>query len=69
MREPDIAAAEALWTTIRSDAASPSRKKRGTYGRTMRSLTLRASRRKPPEAKSFVRACTHTFHDVTESGT
>ena len=57
-----------MTTTFRS-ARSPSRRNRGTYGRTIRSLTLRASFCTEPAFRSFVTAWTQTFHDVTESGT
>ncbi len=66
---PDIAAAEALLTTTFSCAASPSRRKRGTYGRTIRSLTLWVSLWIEPAVRSRVTAWTQTFHEVTESGT
>ncbi len=66
---PERPFVDALLTTIFSSARSPSRRKRGTYGRTIRSLTLRVSFWIEPAFRSFVTACTKTFQDVTESGT
>src|SRR5262249_867336 len=66
---PDIFAAEALLTTTLSCARSASRRNRGTYGRTIRSLTLWASFSTEPAFRSRVTAWTQTFQDVTESGT
>ena len=61
--------ADALFTTTLISARSPSRRKRGTYGRTMRSLTVFVSASTDPPRRSFVTAWTNTLHDVTESGT
>src|SRR5262249_34583115 len=66
---PDILEADALLTTTFSCAPSDSRRNRGTYGRTMRSLKLFASFSREPAFRSRVTAWTQTFHEVTESGT
>ncbi len=56
-------------TTTFSSARSPSRRKRGTYGRTISSLTLFVSFVSEPALRSRVTAWTQTFQEVTESGT
>ena len=61
--------ADALFTTTLISALSPSRRNLGTYGRTMRSLTVFVSASTAPPRRSFVTAWTNTLHDVTESGT
>ena len=66
---PDMPLSEALLTTTFSSARSPSRRKRGTYGRTINSLTLFVSFVSAPALRSFVTAWIQTFQDVTESGT
>ena len=66
---PESGLSDALFTTTLIAALSPSRRKRGTYGRTMRSFTVRVSFSAEPPRRSFVTAWTKTFHDVTESGT
>ena len=66
---PVSAAVPALLTMTRRSAVSPSRKKRGRYGRTMRSLTLFASASSVPPSRSRVTPWTKTRQLVTESGT
>ena len=66
---PFSSPAEALLTTTFRSATSPSRRKRGTYGRTISSLTLFVSFFSEPARRSFVTAWSQTFQDVTESGT
>ena len=68
-RLPESSLSEALFTTTFRSALSPSRRKRGRYGRTIRSFTVFASLVAEPDLRSLVIACTQTFHDVTESGT
>ena len=66
---PASAVVPALLTITRRSALSPSRKKRGRYGRTMRSLTLFVSASSVPPARSRVTPWTKTRQLVTESGT
>ncbi len=66
---PASGAVPALLTMTRRSALSPSRKNRGRYGRTMRSLTVFVSASSVPPARSRVTPWTKTRQLVTESGT